>query len=280
MNFSNALLTLCLLNNVFGTTAFSVQAPNGRAFVTSSLGASLGSADSAGMQPSKNAYDAVAPTKVQGGSLKTWSFTSPAITQVQVSLKTEGRPLNANVDLWQGPDNTPQKMRVYLEDGSVRPFNAVIETPRGQNTIAVRNTGELEFPLDAVVSTDVEDVDGLGSGDAETIQGGSLKTYSFSPGVSSVKVCLTTDGRPLNARVELLQGPNNDKQVVELYTEDGLERPFTMVIETPGVGNVVRCINTAPVEFPMTATVGAYEVEAGSSADVVVSSGTSGGPNW
>ena len=32
---------------------------------------------------------------VQGGSLRTWSYRSPAVEQVQVVLSTEGRPLDA-----------------------------------------------------------------------------------------------------------------------------------------------------------------------------------------
>jgi len=248
------------------------------------------------------------------------------VEQVQLVLSTEGRPLEADIEIWQGPENTPCKVRVYIEDGKLRPFNAVIETPRGPNTVAVRNLGNIQFPIAATVFADtaprpgrrpppaagawVEEMGAAAnlnpnqlqpqpagssqtvvaarrkpppatasltasrlfqlegpSADALastlTIQGGALRTYPFDPSVDSVEVsltltlnlslsltptltltltltlaltpnqvCLSTDGRPLNARIELLQGPNNNKQVIELYTEDGFDRSLSMVRET------------------------------------------------
>ena len=65
-------------------------------------------------------------------------------------------------------------------------------------------------------------------------------------------------------------------QVIELYTEDGCDRPFFCILETPGAGNVVRIVNTSPVEFPMTAGVVPHSInqEMGSGAvlggDVVI----------
>jgi len=193
---------------------------------------------------------------VQGGTLKTWSYASSAVERVQISLSTEGRPLDADIELWQGPDNTPVKMRVYSEDGFTRPFNAVIETPNAPNTVAIRNIGQIEFPLAAsLIANDVEEPVSDFPGTAMTVQGGALRTYPFSPDVQRVEVMLKTDGRPLNARIELLQGPNNNKQVIELYADDGLARPFFAIIDTVGSGNVVRIVNTAPIEFPMVASV-------------------------
>lgn len=197
---------------------------------------------------------------VQGGSLRTWSFRSPRVQRVQVGLGTRGRPLDADVEVWNGPNNTPFKMRVYVENGHVRPFSTTIQTPRGPNTIAVRNIGQVEFPLDA--SVDAEQVFNPSHACLTSlmkIQGGALRTYPFNPLVESVELLLNTDGRPLNARVELLQGPNSNKHVVELYAEDGCERPFHCVLETPGSGNVVRVVNTSPIEFPMTCSVIPHE---------------------
>jgi len=188
-------------------------------------------------------------------------------------LKTEGRPLNSNIELWQGPDNTPQKINVYIEDADYRPFRAVIETPGGSNAVCIRNTGNMEFPLAACVDGEVEDYADsaaaiLGSRSrGRIVQGGAVHTTPFNANVQSVQILLKTDGRPMNARIELLQGPNNNKQVMEVYVEDGQLRPLYAVIETPGTGNVVRIVNTSTMEYPLNAVVEPYIVE-GSMSDV------------
>merc|ERR550539_215075 len=217
------------------------------------------------VKTTKELFESVTPVKVQGGSLRTCSFDT-AVNRVSVLLKTTGRPLNANVELWQGPDNSPQKMSVYLEDGEKRPFRAIVESPGSSNAIAIRNTGQMELPLTAGLecdmSTNTSPAEILYSNsDSRIVQGGAVFTTPFPPSVQSVQIGLKTDGRPLNARVELLQGPNNNKQVMDVYTEDGQERPFYAVIDTPGSGNVVRIVNTATVEFPLTASVESYIVD-------------------
>jgi len=199
---------------------------------------------------------------IQNGSLRTWSYRSPLVERVQVTLSNEGRPFDADVELWNGPNNTPCKMRVYAANGRMRPFSVIVETPRGPNTIAIRNIGQVEMPFTTNVYTSNLDRPGQDSIDfLKTIQGGALKTFQFSPFVDSVAVYIKTDGRPLNARIELLQGPTNNKQVIELYSEDGLTRPFFCVLQAPDGGNVVRIVNTAPVEFPMTTSVVPYSVQ-------------------
>jgi|JI61114DRNA_FD_contig_81_182906_length_1079_multi_3_in_0_out_0_2 hypothetical protein len=295
MKFTANLLALCVFQSaVLGTSAFVVKAPNavntkldatpysyqfvnGDAVKTASVSpqgpsatgsSALNKASPAGgMTPVEDIWKTSAPITVQGGSLRTWSFSDPAVERVQVLLKTEGRPLNANVELWHGPDNTPQKMAVYLEDGSLRPFNCVLETPNGQNAIAVRNTGFMEFPLSACVLEEVGDGSSGGLADVptaalKTVQGGAIFTTPFASPVNSVRILLKTDGRPMSARIELLQGPSNNKQVMEIYTEDGLTRPFYCVLETPGSGNVVRIVNAATMEYPLVASVEPYVMDA------------------
>merc|ERR1719231_2116326 len=112
----------------------------------------------------KTIWDTGAPVTVQGGSLKTWSFADPRVDRVAVELRTEGRPLKTNIELWQGPDNTPYKLDVYLEDGELRPFKAAVDIPGGSNSISVKNTGQLEFPIQARIEADVSSPKQMGKG--------------------------------------------------------------------------------------------------------------------
>jgi len=309
MKFSASILALCALS----ADAFVIQAPtqaavkplqssffldtDGQTTPTNTnaprpsnpgIGESIRGRDSSNPmmakynapRPTKEIFDEIEPVKVQGGSLKTCSFDE-AVDRVTIFLKTTGRPLNANVDLWQGPDNAPQKMSVYLEDGSKRPFRCTVESPGSSNAVAIRNTGQMEFPLTAGLECDMTDSISpsevlLANSEYRTVQGGAVYTTPFPPAVQAVQVSLKTDGRPLNARVELLQGPNNNKQVLDIYTEDGSERPFYAVIDTPGTGNVVRIVNTATVEFPLTATIEPYIVDDSIMEEISVN----GGMTW
>jgi hypothetical protein len=261
----NTALNVSYFSGSSPTTSVGVNGANEKTSISSSpAGGMVSQSRIGGRNPksTREMFNDVTPITVQGGSLKTCSF-SESVDRVSVILKTDGRPLNANVELWQGPDNTPQKMSVYLEDGSLRLFRAIVESPGSSNAIAIRNTGQIEFPLTAAIDCDmsgpVQKI--VSTADPRTVQGGAVYTTPFPPSVSSVQVSLKSDGRPLNARVELLQGPNNNKQVMEVYTEDGRERPFNAIIDTPGSGNVIRIVNTATVEFPLSASISAYSIE-------------------
>merc|ERR1712023_397490 len=95
----------------------------------------------------------------------------------------------------------------------------------------------------------------MDSESATQIQGGACETFHINEAVESVQVFLSTEGRNLNARIELLQGPDCVRQLIELDEDDGYDRPLSCTLETPGHGCVVRIVNTAPMEFPLMASV-------------------------
>lgn len=39
-----------------------------------------------------------------------------------------------------------------------------------------------------------------------------------------------------------------------------MEKSDHSIIDTPGTGNVIRVVNTAPVEFPLRASISAYKI--------------------
>ena len=112
---------------------------------------SAGPLSKARVPSDKNMWREESTALIQGNTLRTWPLSTSYTDMIQVSLATEGRPLNANIEMWQGPDYTPSHMKVYIEDGNLRPLNAVLLTPSASNTVAIYNTGNLEFPFYATV---------------------------------------------------------------------------------------------------------------------------------
>lgn len=259
-----------------GTTAFFVQSPMAKPAVALRATADPAAATSPSAMstlrvPAKGGGVASGPTSwdiepdetVYGDTLRTWAFPAPSSTSTQVVLKTDGRPLNADVEIWCGPDWKPFYMTAYVEDGLYRPFRTMIGSKGMNHAIAVRNTAAAEFPLycstlEAQPNEDLIAIHQRLSAEKkpQLVQGGATWTVQFAPNVDMVEVLLNTDGMKLNARVELLQGPNNIKQSFEFHTNGGKDRPFYALIDTPGSGNVVRIINVASVEFPLYAWVG------------------------
>lgn len=275
--YANLLALVALQSNVWEAAAFSVQMPAERKSVAlfSSfdapdpsrrlLGDRFGGEDGA----LRDQFDKASSIRIEGQTLRTCALPESS-NKVQVILKTTGRPLQATADIWQGPDYTPVEVKIYLEDGSLRPFNAIFETPGSDNAIAIRNTGQVEFPLDACIKpedskvtsfvSNVQDLAEKKSFGERRVQGGAVKTFKLEPEVNSVQIMLESDtyADKLCATIELLQGPNNKKQQIDIYGSDGKKRPFYAILDTPGTGNVVRIINTATVEFPLIAVVEPY----------------------
>lgn len=216
---------------------------------------------------SRDKFRSLDTIRVQGDTLRTCSMDESA-ERVEVLMKTGGRPLHANVELWQGHCNDPQRMKVYMEDGDERTFRVVMETPGSSNSISIRNIAPQEYPLTAGVEADFGGVDSAGSpsdvvkamSEGRIVQGGAVYTLPFSPAIDAIQVVLDTDGRPMNAKIELLQGPNNVKQSMEMYAEDGALRPIFIIMDSPGQGNQIRIVNTATIEYPLTAYVEPYIV--------------------
>ena len=235
----------------------------------------------------RGAFKSLAGTQsvksIQGGKcLKTWNISNDSVDRVSVMINNEGVPLSANVEVWQGPNSTPMRLQIASDDGNTYPFSAVLETPNKHNSIAVRNMSPMEFPIGACVVADVEDVKAGGNkqagqgavvqaladlGEPYKVDGDNgMESFQFENTVESIQILLQTDGRPLHARVELVQGTNDNKQVVDIFSENGLEQPFFAVIDTPAMfdmsaGATVRIVNTAPsTVFPLSAIVEPYMV--------------------
>ena len=226
-------------------------------------------------QPTPQNYGTAAPQRrIQGQSRESFGTYGRGST---IDLSTEsGRPMDARVEMWDGPDNTSHSLKVWSEDGTGRPFQATMESKTDfygsdyfsggryrTGSMDVRNSGPMEFPLRAGVRPELHVPPGyetlrtygrgVGIG-GETIQGGTVRHFNISPNVSSARISIrSTSGTPVKAVVELLQGPGRVAQLAEVGSQHG--RPFSAVVQTPGYGSTIAIRNDGPMEYPLRASV-------------------------
>jgi len=202
------------------------------------------------------------PKRIEGLSREHWEFPDVNQEFVQVMADSNGRPIDAEIDLWIGPDWTPMRVKAYSEDGIVRPVQTIIGTRNKPAAIDVTNQGPQDFPLNAAACYAKPPYTGIRDrlidmGEGRYIEGGAVHSVNFDPTVDQVQVLLYTETRQLKAQVEILNGPNNPKQKYEVFTNNGLLNSLYVVFNSPGSGNVIRITNLAPLEFPCKAYVAA-----------------------
>mmetsp|Transcript_8626 Transcript_8626/g.18557 ORF Transcript_8626/g.18557 Transcript_8626/m.18557 type:complete len:428 (-) Transcript_8626:232-1515(-) len=260
-----------------------------------------GNANDPSMEPRRSWWES-SPSydgRIQGGSRHTYSAPSDRDAS-HTFIETDGRPLDVEMELWDGPNNTPTKVKMYSEDGRMRPMNILTDNPqRGRgNTVSVRNTGPMEFPINAGVRSmgpqppmmggplggpqmssppsglrpgglagsegaylTERDLNGFtrpsspSMARGETVQGGALRTFPLDYSVEAVQVTITSDGLPVNAKVELWGTSSHIKQLAEIYNDNGQTRPFAAIIDVPGGSNTIAVYNTGPMEYPIRVVV-------------------------
>jgi len=235
-----------------GAATVSMPAVNSRFGV--SPFASVTMADS-GWDMKEITPDGSLAQRIEGKTRKTWKFNDLSKDRVQVAVKSEGRPVNADIQLWLGPDWTPFTLKAYSEDGTLRPIQTLVGTRNKAAMIEVRNVGEYEFPISAAsnyakgaMALAPEEIPAKTEG--ERCDGGALRSFPLSESAEQLEVVLRTEGKQLNARIELLNAPNNPKQTFEVFTNNGELNSLCVCFNTPDAGNTVRVVNLAAVEFP------------------------------
>jgi hypothetical protein len=189
--------------------------------------------------------------RIEGQTRKTWNFNDVSQDRVSVAVGSEGRPVHSDLDLWIGPDWTPFKLNAYSEDGKLRPIQTLIGTRNKPVNIDIVNTGPSEFPLTAAASyAKGTMVQVAQRPKGEICQGSSIRSYAVDPSTKQLEVCLRTDGKQLNAKIELLNSPNNPKQTYEVFTNNGELNSLCVCFKTPDESTTVRVHNLASVEFP------------------------------
>ena len=206
---------------------------------------------------------------VQGAkTVKTYQMPDWA-TRCQYVIKTNGRPLKATVELWTGPIRRTHQMQIDSEDGQQTPFQATLKFKKLAQVLKIMTSSTLEYPIQVGVSVPeparakelaentervwdnlTEDEKLLVQGGSTEGGGGAVRSWTIPTNVASVQFLgwsRDSSKKSFRAQIEVLQGPNNRKQVYTLQCGGG-SQPYHAVIQTPGPGWMIRVTNKKFVE--------------------------------
>lgn len=207
---------------------------------------------------------------IQGGdTLRTWKMP-PGVERAQYYITTDGRPIKCSVELWLGPIRRTHYMNIDSMDGRKTPFQALLKFKKtdsaGPQLLTIRNTGGFSFPIKVGVMPVMSDEQNDAfngkteelwkNGSPALVQGGdvaggggAIRTFEVDDNVESIQVIVwgKVSKKSFKCLIEVLQGPNNDKQVYDLQCGGG-SQPYTAIIQTPGKGVTLRIRNKKFVE--------------------------------
>lgn len=213
-----------------------------------------------------------------GGTVRTWDIPAEA-ERLSYYIRTNGRPLKAQVELWVGPVRKIHSVQIENEDGAQTPYRAMLKFKKGAKTLKLSTTGTHEFPLEfgaevpnphRMKETFAATEKVFDSCPKTVVQGGSteggggsVRYFNIPDDVETTQMVLWSRDlgkRTVKCKIEVLQGPNSIRQLYDLHC-GGSTQPYHAIIPTPGKGWTIRVIAVNYMEFPFEAVVTPYETE-------------------
>lgn len=203
--------------------------------------------------------------KIEGGkSLRTYKMPQ-GCDRCQVMLKTNGRPMKALIEIWCGPIRRTHMLDIDLQDGRKTPVRELVKFKNtdsaGPMVLRIGTKESFEFPVFAGVQPLTPEQSEEFNKNTELVwMTRGIKTYSQGaktirripiPGaVDKIQLVVWAKDvgkKSFRAKIEILQGPNNVKQLYTLQCGGG-SQPYHAIFETPGPGWALRLTNLKNLE--------------------------------
>jgi len=210
------------------------------------------------MWPDEKAAD----IRIEGGStLKTFQMPPHAERVQYIITSPTGRPVKAKVELWIGPIRCTHELIYDCMNGFDFPLRATLGFKKLSPVIKISTAGSYEFPLVCGVFVPDEEEqkkivsatkdmfysapmkDRVQGGSTIDNKGGAVRSFDIPASWEKTQIMVwsaDTGKKSFKTNIEVLQGPNNQKQHLNLRC-GGSTQPYHAVIDTPGNGWMLRC---------------------------------------